>query len=68
MAEKDGLPNANSLRGFYVIDAVKAELENKCPGVFSCADIVQEVALAAMKAVSYQSYRHLEPNLVTKAR
>jgi len=49
-AEKDATINL-SLRGFEVIDAVKAALELVCPGVFSCADIVQEVALAAQRYV-----------------
>ncbi|KAL5794040.1 hypothetical protein ACOSP7_002634 [Xanthoceras sorbifolium] len=43
LAEKDGLPNL-SLRGYHVIDAVKLELEKKCPGVVSCADILALVA------------------------
>jgi len=49
-AEKDAIPNL-TLRGFGLIDDVKAALELVCPGVFSCADILQEVALAAQRHV-----------------
>ncbi|GLJ44875.1 hypothetical protein SUGI_0944630 [Cryptomeria japonica] len=42
-AERDAIPNLR-LRGFEVIDDVKEELEKKCPGVVSCADILALVS------------------------
>lgn len=43
-SEKNAIPNKNSLRGFEVIDEIKAALEEACPHTVSCADTV---ALAA---------------------
>ncbi|KAJ3697665.1 hypothetical protein LUZ61_001370 [Rhynchospora tenuis] len=47
-SEKDALPNNNSLRGFDVVDNIKSAVEDICPGVVSCADIL---ALAAERSV-----------------
>ncbi|KAI4389409.1 hypothetical protein MLD38_001638 [Melastoma candidum] len=54
-AEKDSPPNL-SLRGYQVIDRVKAALEKKCPGIVSCADILAIVARDSVVATGGKFY------------
>ncbi|KAK7303551.1 hypothetical protein RJT34_14458 [Clitoria ternatea] len=44
VSEQQALPNNNSIRGLDVVNQIKTALEDACPGVVSCADIL---ALAA---------------------
>lgn len=49
LGEKLSLSNINSLRSYEVVDEVKKALEEVCPGVVSCADII---IMAARDAVA----------------
>ncbi|KAG9453596.1 hypothetical protein H6P81_006500 [Aristolochia fimbriata] len=56
--EKTALPNQNSVRGYEVIDEIKAAVDSACSGsVVSCADILAVAArdsVVALGGVSYE--------------
>lgn len=55
--EKNATPNKDSLRGFEVVDEIKAAVEKACPShVVSCADIL---AIAARDSVAIVSAKHI---------
>lgn len=39
-SEKNAVPNKNSIKGFEVIDEIKAKLEQVCPQIISCANVL----------------------------
>ncbi|GAA0148226.1 peroxidase [Lithospermum erythrorhizon] len=58
--EKNAIPNVGSLRGFEVVDAIKAEVDRICrKPVVSCADILAVAARDSVVALGGPSWRVL---------
>ncbi|KAL0643397.1 hypothetical protein Bca4012_041687 [Brassica carinata] len=55
--EKDAAPNANSARGFPVVDRMKAAVEAACPRTVSCADILTIAAQQSVELAGGPSWR-----------
>ncbi|WOK95856.1 peroxidase P7 [Canna indica] len=56
--EKTAKPNKNSLRGFEVVDRIKAAVDSACNGsLVSCADILAVAARDSVVALGGPSYR-----------
>ncbi|CAH9069247.1 unnamed protein product [Cuscuta epithymum] len=56
-SEKNAVPNANSARGFEVIDQIKSEVDKVCNGpVVSCADILTVAARDSVVALGGPSW------------
>ncbi|XP_057982271.1 peroxidase A2-like [Malania oleifera] len=58
-SEKEAGPNANSTRGFDVVDDIKAAVEDVCSGVVSCADILAYAAQASVSLAGGPSWEVL---------
>lgn len=60
-SEKNAGPNANSVDGFGVVNDIKTALEDSCPGVVSCADILAIASEVAVTLVITCMMQHQPP-------
>lgn len=54
--EQGAFPNRNSLRGFDIVDGIKAQVEAVCAQTVSCADILAVAARDSVVALGGSSY------------
>jgi len=58
VSEQTAAPNNNSIRGLDVVNQIKTAVENACPGIVSCADILALAAQISSVLVTVPIFLH----------